>query len=438
MTAAARALLDRLVPSEAMQSDQPAWGRDGQPEARAWLLDHGLPTAKDEAWHYTPLDDIVATGFQPASDRGRERVDGALVDRLAGIHGGVRIVFVNGSFSRELSDTGAAPAGVRCTNLASAETEGPVPVSSSFLARHPWRPDGFAALNAVAGRDGALVVVGPGVSVSEAIHVVHVSVPGDEPGAWHPRTLIQAGARSRFTVIESYVGLPGVALINASTMVVVGRDARVVHHRVQAEAAAAVHVGHTAITQGARSQVRSSSTMLGAAIARSAIDVVLQGPDARIDLQGLYLVTGEQRHDNMITVEHAASGCSSTQLFKGIINDRGRGSFSGRIIVQPGTAATDAHQTSRSLLLAPTAQADTRPWLEILADDVKCTHAATIGRLGDEAMFYLRTRGIHKAAARTMLIGAFIGEVIEAIEPPTLRSLLEATVDAKLGREHAT
>jgi Fe-S cluster assembly protein SufD len=432
---AASALLDRLVPSEAMQSDEPAWARHGRPEARAWLRDHGLPTGQDEAWRYTPLDDILASAFQPAPAGGCERVDGALVDQLAGIHGGARLVFVNGSFSRELSDVGVPSPGVRCTNLVSAHTEGAVPVTSSLGARHSWRPDGFVALNAVAGRDGAVVVVGRDVSVVEPIHVVHVSVPGAEPSAWHPRTLIEAGAGSRFTVIESYVGLPGVALINASSTVVVGRGARVVHHRMQAEAAGAVHVGHTAIAQDAGSEVRSSSTMLGAAIARSAIDVVLQGPDARIDLRGLYVVTGEQRHDNVITVEHAASGCSSTQLFKGVVNDRARGSFSGRIIVQPGTTATDAHQTSRSLVLSPTAQADSRPWLEILADDVKCTHGATIGRLGDEAMFYLRTRGIPEAEARTMLIGAFVGEVVE---PPTLRSLLEATIAVKLGREPRT
>jgi Fe-S cluster assembly protein SufD len=178
--------------------------------------------------------------------------------------------------------------------------------------------------------------------------------------------------------------------------------------------------------------VHSSSFLLGSDITRNAIDVVLRGPRACLELHGLYLPSAAQRHDNVTTVEHAASGGSSRQLFKGVIDGHAQGSFSGRIIVRPDTQATDAHQTTRSLLLRPTAAANARPWLEIFADDVKCTHGATVGRLDDEAMFYLRTRGIPTAEARSMLISAFINEMTEAVELPSLRTFLESIIASNL------
>jgi Fe-S cluster assembly protein SufD len=182
----------------------------------------------------------------------------------------------------------------------------------------------------------------------------------------------------------------------------------------------------------------SSSLLTGVHVARNAIDVVLRGSLASIDLRGLDLPTGTQRHDTAVTVEHAASHGSSRQLFKAAVDDRARGSFSGRVIVQPGTVGNDADQTSRSLLLAPTAQADSRPWLEIFSDDVRCTHGSSTGRLDDEALFYLRSRGIPLTHARTMLVGGFVAEMTESIEPPTLRALVESAARRPRGDEVRT
>jgi Fe-S cluster assembly protein SufD len=173
--------------------------------------------------------------------------------------------------------------------------------------------------------------------------------------------------------------------------------------------------------------------MTGADIARSAVVALLAGPDASIELNGLYLPAGDQRHDNVITVDHAASGCTSTQLFKGVIDDHARGSFSGRIIVRPGTVRTDARQLNHNLVLRPTAQADTRPRLEILADDVRCKHGASVGRLDDDALFYLRSRGIPTGMARSMLVDAFIAEITERISPPSLRDRLCGIASARSG-----
>jgi Fe-S cluster assembly protein SufD len=420
-------VLERLIPSQ-----PPGVGDPSSPSstyARAWLETNGLPSARDEAWKYTPLGDILAATFDVASEPAPDTIDVAMLDELAGDHGGTRLVFVNGRYAPSLSrDRRIAPGLVcRSTSPSSADPDGlidpPPPLLTDCRSY-----DGFQALSQLASDDGAVIVVDADTRVTEPIHVVHLSVPGPTPVVSHPRTRLHAAARSAVTLIETYSGLAGPTLTNAVTTIVVEPGAAVTHYKIQAEKAGAVHVAHTSIRQGAGSTVRSGSFALGADIARNAIDVVLDGNGANLELEGLYLPIGAQRHDNVITVEHAASACTSRQRFKGVMDDHARGSFSGRIIVQPGTTATDAAQTSRSLLLKPTAEADTRPWLEIFADDVKCTHGATVGRLDSEALFYLRTRGITESDARTMLIGAFIDEMTEAVSPPTLRSHLDTTI----------
>jgi Fe-S cluster assembly protein SufD len=433
MTATTTTLLDRLTPPDFTRPDEPAWMREDRTRAHAWSQANGLPTARDEAWKYTPLDDILATAFEPAPTPPHGHVDVATVDRLAGDHGGFRLVFVNGSFAPQLSSAGPRPRGVVFGNRASLLAEMPGAMSAAPVAAPDRsRFDGFQAINHAADHDTAVLLIAPDTDVIEPIHVVHLSVPGDTPTASHPHTVIDVAAGSRLTVIETYAGLSGRSLTNAATAIAVGPGAELTHYKIQNEAAESVHVAHTAITQAAGSDVRSCTIMLGADIARNAVDVVFAGTDATLEVDGLYLPTARQRHDNVITVEHAASSCTSRQLFKGVIDDHARGSFSGRIIVGPDTVATDAGQTSRSLLLQPTAEADSRPWLEIFADDVKCTHGATVGRLDDEAMFYMRSRGIAERDARAMLIGAFVNEIVEGIRPETLRAHIEAAT-ARLG-----
>jgi Fe-S cluster assembly protein SufD len=383
--------------------------------AAEWLVANGLPDRGDEAWKYTPLDDILTAVFDPAAPPpSRVSVDEQLVDELAGDFGGPRLVFVNGGLAPGLSRIARLPDGV-------VMESGEPPV--------PWCPrfDGFQALNRVASRDTAVVRIGRGRDVDVPIHVAHVAVPGASPSVSHPRTLVEIAAGARVTLVETYSGLAGTHLTKATTTITVGADAHVSHSRVQTEPEAAMHVGHTRIEQASGSDVRCCSVTLGGNIARNAVDVTLAGRDARFDGTGLYLPTGRQRHDTVVTVEHAASGGTSRQLFKGVVDDHARGSFGGRILVRPGTVAADAGQTSRSLLLTRTAQADARPWLEIRADDVRCTHGATIGRLDADALFYLRSRGIDSDEARRMLVEAFVGEILDGIGPSTLRSRLRAT-----------
>jgi Fe-S cluster assembly protein SufD len=361
-----------------------------------------------------------------------------VIDDLAGDLGGVRLVFVDGVFAPGLSKLDALRPGLHCTTSASASgagpgtraTPGPVLPAPDELARF----DGFQALNRAAAADAAAIGVDPGVTIDDPVHVVHLATGRRAAALTHPRTVVTVGDGARLALVETFVGLAGGQTVtNASTTVIAGPGARVVHHRIQDEPAAAVHVGHTRVVQAAGSHVRSVSVMLGAAVGRHALDVDLRGEGATADLDGVYLPTRTQRHDNLVTVEHTASHGTSRQSFRGVVDDVARGSFGGHVIVPPGTVGTDAHQSNRNLVLTPTAQADTRPWLEILADDVACTHGATVGRLDDDALFYLRSRGIPRDEGRAMLVAAFVAEITDAIEPPALRRLVEAAVAARRG-----
>ncbi|MBK5223780.1 MAG: Fe-S cluster assembly protein SufD [Acidimicrobiia bacterium] len=388
--------------------------------ARAWLDANGWPGRRDEAWKYTPVDEILASlevevvaeelviGEVVAQE---VAVTSADVDDLAGDHGGPRIVFVDGRHAPHLSTSHPLGDGAWCGARGDGDAAEPVEVV---------RYDGFQALNHLAAHEGAVVEIHAGIEVDLPIHIVHLAVPTASRLA-QPRTTIRLGDAARATVIETYTGLPGATFVNASTTIALGEGAHLDHHRIQTESAEGIHVGHTRTNSGADSQLRSTSVMLGAAIARHALDLTLRGEHAHANLEGLYLPRGYQRHDNVLTVDHAASHGTTVQLFKGVIGDEARGSFGGHVIVRPDTVGTSADQTNRNLLLARTAQADTRPWLEIFADDVRCTHGATVGRLDDDALFYLRSRGIPRTEARAMLITAFADEIIDHLTPASLR-----------------
>ena len=424
MTADA-ALLERLAPT--------ALAGVRAERGRAWLGAHGLPDGREEAWRYTPVDEIraVLESAEPAPSPSGA-IDRAVVDELAGDHGGPRLVFVNGVFAAALSDLDLAPAGVWLGGA-----EGLRPRRKAGAPPSQDEPvDGFHALNWAAGRDVAAVLAEPGVDPGTPVHVVHLAAPAEGVAVSHPRTVVRAGPGSRLHVIETYVGLAGRAVTNASTRILAGEDASITYQRVVAESNGSLHVGRTGIEQAARSAVAATSIITNGEVVRSAIDVRLDGVDARVALDGLYLPSGHERHDNVVTVDHAASRCTSTQRFKGVVAGHGRGSFSGHVIVRPGTVGTDATQSNPNLLLAPTAQADTRPWLEILADDVRCTHGASVGRLDEDAIFYLRSRGISLAESRAMLVEAFTAEVIDSISLPSLRDWVGAA--ASRGRREDT
>ncbi|MCZ7631605.1 MAG: Fe-S cluster assembly protein SufD [Microthrixaceae bacterium] len=369
--------------------------------------------------------------------------DATTVDRLAARHGAVRIVFVDGRFSAELSDspstpeaTTPLPPGVRVGSLGGLVGPGESGLAEllgRWSAPRPedfGRDDCFGVLNAGSASDPAVVTVNPGVAVGSPIHVLHLRTSGSDlgPTLSQPMTVIDVGSGASCRVIESHVSMgPGVT--NAVTRIRAGVDSHLHHVRIQDDHADGAHVGDTVVEQHRGSYLKSISVNLGAGPSRNGIEVSLNGEHATAELSGLSLLTGTQRSDTVLNIAHRVPNCTSSQDFRSIVDDRARSSFCGHVLVAHGAVGTDSSQSNRNLLLARTAQADTRPWLEILADDVRCTHGATVGRLDDESLFYMRSRGIPGHKAESMLVGAFAAEVIDAVDPPSLRATLYGRID---------
>ncbi|MGH8354307.1 MAG: Fe-S cluster assembly protein SufD [Pseudomonas sp.] len=431
-TPASAAFLARLEPRA--NPRQPAWLQELRRAAFHWVAEQGFPTAKDEAWKYTRVAPILAIPFQPAAAGASRRLSAASVERLAGDYGGPRLVFVNGYFAAELSSLQRLPQGIQAGSLAAQlRADGGAALEALFARAFRAQPQAFTALNAALAEDGAFVQIPADTRVEAPIHLVFLSDPGATPLAAHPRALVLVGAGSRATLVESHAGtLAGVYLSNAVTEIVLEAGATLEHYKLQNESTAAFHVALLSVHQARDSRFAAHASALGGLLARQEVRIVLEGPGAQVALNGLYLPRGEQHLDNQTTIEHLAPRCTSRELYKGVIDGRGHGIFDGRIIVRPGAMKTDACQTIKTLLLSEWAQANTQPRLEIFADDVKCAHGAAVGQLDEQAVFYLRSRGIAEAAARAMLTYAFVSEMLALIRLEPLRARVERLVAAQL------
>lgn len=423
-----------LAQLEATANDrQPAWLRELRRAAFQWVAEHGFPTAKDEAWKYTRVAPILETPFQPAKPGASRGLSDASIERLIGNYGGPRLVFVNGYFAAEFSVLAALPPDSRVTHFATLLRADSGTLEAPFSHAFRTQPQAFTALNAALAEDGALVQIPAHTTVEEPIHLVFLSVPGATPLITHPRALVRVGAGSRATLVESHLGGEGeVYFSNAVSEVVLDAGAALEHYTLQNESTAAFHVALLSVRQARDSHFAAHSWALGAALARQEVRVALEGPGAEVALNGLYLPRDKQHLDNQTTIEHLAPRCTSRELYKGVIDGRGHGVFDGRIIVHPGAMKTDASQTNKNLLLSEVAQVNTQPRLEIFADDVKCAHGAAVGQLDEQALFYLRSRGISLAAARSMLTFAFVSEMLELIDLEPLRAHMEQLVSAQL------
>ncbi len=412
----------------------PAWLTEARLAALRWVGEHGFPTRKDEDWKYTALDPILAVPFEAATAAAAHSVSAVEIDAAAIDLGGPRLVFVNGHFAAELSRLTGLPDGAEVTNLAAVLATGPERLEP-FFAHTPGEHHAFAAFNDVLAEDGAFVHLAPGTSVEEPIQFVFFSDTAGFDLMSSPRSVILAEAGSRVTIVETYAGIAGdVYCTNAVTEVVLGDGAQVEHYKVQAEPVTAFHLALLDVRQGRDSRFSSRLAMLGASIARHEVRVLFEDEGAEVSLDGVYLPQGEQLHDNTIFVDHAAANCTSHQLYKGVLDGRGHGVFNGQIMVRPGADGTDANQNNKNLILSDRAEVDTRPRLEIYNDDVKCTHGAAVGQLDDEALLYLRARGIPLEAARGLLIYAFVHEMVDRIELEPLRTQLESLVAARFAK----
>jgi Fe-S cluster assembly protein SufD len=391
---------------------RPAWLHRIRKDAISRFSELGFPTTRHEDWQYTNVAPIARLPLKLAEyelkDLSEERLGEV---SLAGLKCN-QLVFINGFYSKELSFLQPQAGDVVVGSLAAAlEDGGPVASHLTKYARYHDRP--FVALNTAFMRDGGFVFLPPGKSVRDPIHLLFVSLSQETPAVSFPRNLIVLGAGCHATIIESYAGLrQGTYFTNAVTEIIAGDHSVIDHYKIQRESEEAFHVAALHVHQGIASNVTLRSISFGGALVRNDIDVVLDGEGAECALNGLYMVTGSQHVDNHTSIDHAKPHSTSRELYKGILDGHSSAVFDGRIVVQADAQKTNAKQTNKNLLLSEDATINTKPQLEIRADDVKCTHGATIGQLDEQAMFYMRSRGIDKETARNLLVHAFGGEII--------------------------
>ena len=413
-------------------STQPAWLRELRANAFARFCEVGFPTLRTEDWRFTNISAISRAKFRLAADRTSELTSEQLQTfQLPETES--RLVFVNGRFAPSLSSVANVP-GLEVSSLAAQLAKNPAALESHLGRYLNTDRDAFAALNTAFLADGAYVHVRKGTAIEQPIYLLFVSA-GDQPDEMnHPRNLIVAEPGSQVAVIEDYVSLDAArGLCNSATELVAGENSNVSHYYIEREHDQAFNISTLRTQQARHANVASHSVLIGGALVRNNVHPVMAGEGADCLINGLFIGRGHQHLDNYMLVEHASAHCASRQFYNGILDDHAHGVFHGRIIVHKDAQKTDAKQTNRNLLLSDNAQIDTKPQLEIFADDVKCTHGATIGQIEENALFYLRSRGIDESTARQMLLLAFASECLDRMKEDAARTFI-----AKLIHDHVS
>ena len=397
----------------------------------------GFPTNRNEDWRFTNVAPIAGTNFKPlALSQVHAPVSRKDIERF--LFKGLNcylLAFIDGQFSKELSDIKPFPAGVKIGSLAGALTSEKELVTEHLTRYARYTEDAFTALSTAFLCDGAFVNVPDDKTVELPIHILFVATGTSGDQLISPRNLIIAGKNSRASIIESYLHLNAAPYFtNAVTEIALGANSKIEHDKLQMEYEGSYHIASTFVQQGASSDYVSNSISLGGAIVRNNITSVLGAEHCKCTLNGLSLATGKQHVDNHTTIDHSKPNCASHELYKSILDGKARGVFNGKIFVRKDAQKTDAKQTNKTLLLSDDATIDTKPQLEIFADDVKCTHGATVGQLDEEQIFYLRARGIGLERARDMLTFAFAGDVVHRIQVAELRETLDLLIQANLRR----
>ena len=391
----------------------------------------GFPTTRDEEWRFTNVAPIArapftagAPGTVTAADVARSTFPGLEANRL---------VFVDGVFAEEFSTVRAVPPGGAVGSLARALKSGDAAAARHTAKHARFDESAFTALNTSFLADGAFVHIPDGVAWDDPIYVLYLATGRAAPFVAHPRNLFVAGRNSRCFIVERYAALgENVYFTNAVTEVALAEGAIVEHDKVQQESPNSFHVGSAHVSMAASSNYTSNSFAMGGSIVRNNITSVMQGQGVECTLNGLSLSTGKQLIDNHTTIDHATAHCNSHELYKSILDGSSRGVFNGKIFVRKDAQKTDAKQTNKTLLLSDLATIDTKPQLEIFADDVKCTHGATVGYLDAEAVFYLRSRGIGIELARDILTYAFASDVTGRVKIEPVRAALDKLILERL------
>ena len=439
MTQVAERLQPWLAAVEQRPQGGPRWLQDLRDRAASRFAALGFPTVRDEEWRFTNIAPIAAAEFRPT---GADAVDATDEDLAGYLYSDAahRLVVVNGRYVPGLSRVHGLPPGVRVGSLAAAVTAQADVVQRYLGQLADFATKAFTALNTALAADGAYVYIPDGVVLDQPLHLLFVTTASASSGPimTSARTLVVAGDRSQSRIVETYVGSRGSAYFtNAVTEMFVGESAVVDHYKVQQESVDAFHVASMHVHAARSANVSSHSFSLGGRLVRNDASALLDGEGAECTLNGLYLADGERLVDNPTTIDHAKAHCPSHEIYKGIIGGKARAVFNGKIIVRPDAQKTDAKQTNRALLLSDNASINTKPQLEIFADDVKCTHGAAIGQLDEDAIFYLRARGLTYFEARDMLIHAFAGDILDRVKVEPLRLALERELYAQLAKDLA-
>jgi Fe-S cluster assembly protein SufD len=395
----------------------------------------GLPTPANEEWKYTNVGALAKTPFA-LGDVG-PIANEALAPFLPAGLTTIRLVFVNGVLNNNLSQPSPGIAGLTIESLQgflSGQGGSLGNVVASHFAKHAaYSEHAFVALNTAFVTDGAVIKVERGKRIETPIHIVHVTTAQQAELMTAPRVLVVAEAHAVVNVIESFLTFGSTpTLTTAVTEIVADENAEVHHYKLAEEGPAAYHVSTVQIAQAASSRVRTTTFSFGGKVVRNEVNATLQGEECSTGMLGLTVLKGDQHVDNHTVLDHAKPRCESRELYKGIYADRSSGVFNGTIIVRPDAQKTNAFQSNRALLLSTEASIDSQPQLKIWADDVKCTHGATVGQLDEDSLFYLRSRGIPYETARGMLIHAFAGEVVSEIGIKELKAYVEDRLEKAL------
>ncbi|MBD1937307.1 Fe-S cluster assembly protein SufD [Microcoleus sp. FACHB-68] len=433
----ARGGVSRIVPPEfALDAQTAAWLQQVRDHAATWVRELAIPTKRDEEWRFTDLSKLLEVNFAGALPEPPEPADVPIELLMLPEASDSRLVFVNGVFAPKLSSLTGLPEGVFVGNL------GQLPANErqrlgEYLAKQPGAQEVFTALNTAGLTDAAVVWVAKNQAVEVPVHLLFVSVTGEVPVFVQPRCLVVAEAGSALTLVEHYAtaaqGCPDVStahpyFTNAVTEIWAQENASVVHLRIQRDGGDAFHIGKTAVSQARNSRYACHAVSLGGKLSRHNLEVFQTGEATDTALYGLTMLAGEQLGDTHSTIALNHPHGTTNQLHKCIVDDRAHAVFNGKVFVPKPAQLTNAAQLNRNLLLSPKARVDTKPQLEITADNVKCSHGATVSQLEADEVFYLQSRGLDREASCNLLMDAFAGEIIQQLPVVSLRKMLSQCV----------
>lgn len=413
------------VPLYLAGHDMP-WVAKARQSAFERFIEHGFPTRREEEWKYTDVTGISKrASLAPDNIPPDPSAEATLLAWALAKNDIHLMVFVNGHFSNELSALGDIPAGIQLVSLSDFLDSGSMLPEIYFDRSKEHTP--FTALNNALTADGAVLIMPPETQLKKTVYLLFIA--SGHGAAIYPRNIFIAGKNSHVSVVEHYFGmLDAHNFTNSVTQITLDPGAELHHCNLIQEGSAAIHISGIHAEQAFGSRFNSQSFALGGRLVRNDITSSLNGEDCFCTFDGLYLLDDKQHADHHTRIDHKASSGTSRENYRGILDGESHGVFNGKVFVHPFAVKTDAHQSNHNLLLSRQAEIDTKPQLEIFADDVKCTHGATVGQLDEDSLFYLRSRGINQESARSLLIYGFANDIVKCVEVPEIRTRIEQLV----------